>query len=143
MMPVLPYGAVAGGGRSSNPMASPIVFVVDDDVSIRTAVRRLLLPLRHPVRLFSSAEQFLSRTEPGARGCLILDMRLPGITGLQLQQRMADQNWKLPIIFITAHDDAETREAALRCGAIDYLPKPFSCDHLLATVCRTLDGSTT
>ena len=123
-------------------MASPIVFVVDDDVSIRTAVRRLLLPLRHPVRLFSSAEQFLSRTEPDERGCLILDMRLPGITGLQLQQHLADGGWKLPIIFITAHDDAETRAAALRCGAIDYLPKPFSCERLLATVRGALDGST-
>jgi FixJ family two-component response regulator len=124
-------------------MASPIVFVVDDDVSIRTAVRRLLLPLRHPVRLFSSAEQFLSRTEPGARGCLILDMRLPGITGLQLQQHLAEQDWKLPIIFITAHDDAATRDAALRRGAVDYLPKPFSCEHLLATVRSAMDGSTT
>ena len=120
-------------------MASPIVFVVDDEISVRRAVRRLVLSLRHPVRLFSSAEQFLSQTESGTRGCLILDMRLPGITGLQLQQRLADQNWKLPVIFITAHDDAEARATALRGGAIDYLPKPFSCDQLLASVRRAMD----
>jgi len=124
-------------------MASPIVFVVDDEISVRRAVRRLVLSLRHPVRLFSSAEQFLSLTEPGTRGCLILDMRLPGISGLELQQRLAEQNWKLPVIFISAHEDAEARAAALRRGAIDYLPKPFSCDQLLASVRRAMDDGTT
>ena len=133
----------AASGRLGLPMALPVVFVVDDDVSIRTAVRRLLLSLRHPVRLFASAEQFLSHTEPGAPGCLVLDMRLPGITGLELQRRLAEQKWDLPVIFITAHDDAETREAALRCGAIDYLPKPFECDRLLAGVRRALGSVTT
>jgi two-component system response regulator FixJ len=124
-------------------MASPIVFVVDDEVSVRGAVRRLVLPLRHPVQLFSSAEQFLSLTKSGTPGCLILDMRLPGITGLQLQQRLAEQNWKLPVIFVSAHEDAEARAAALRCGAIDYLRKPFSCDQLLACVRLALDGGAT
>jgi len=123
-------------------MASPIVFVVDDEISVRRAVRRLVSSLPHPVRLFSSAEPFLAETEPGTRGCLILDMRLPGITGLELQQRLADQNWELPVIFISAHDDPEARATALRRGAIDYLPKPFSCDQLLASVRRALDGDT-
>src|SRR3954469_20516666 len=107
-------------GNDWHLMASPIVFVVDDEISVRKAVRRLVLSLRHPVRLFSSAEQFLSLTEHGTPGCLILDMRLPGMTGLGRQQRLADKNWKLPVVFISAHEDAEARAAALRRGAIDY-----------------------
>ena len=123
-------------------MASPVVFIVDDDASVRTAVRRLVSSLRHSTRVFSSAEQFLSHNDPGARGCLILDMRLPGMSGLELQQRLAEENWNLPVVFITAHDDASEREAALRGGAIDYLTKPFDCDRLLAVVRRALAGST-
>jgi len=122
------------------PMAGPIIFVVDDDTSVRTALRRLLLPLKHSVRLFSSAEQFLAQADPSARGCLILDMRLPGVDGLHLQRKLAEQNWSLPIIFITAHDEAHLKEAALRGGAIDYLPKPFACDQLLASVGRALES---
>ena len=119
-------------------MAGPVIFVVDDDASVRRAVRRLLLSLRHTVRVFASAEQFLSDAVGDAQGCLILDVRLPGISGLQLQQRLAEQKSTLPVIFITAHDDAESREAALRGGAIDYLAKPFECEKLLASVRRAL-----
>ena len=85
----------------------------------------------------------LAETEPGTRGCLILDMRLPGMTGLQLQQRLSDQHWDLPIIFIAAHDETDVRETALRRGAIDYLPKPFNCDHLLARVREVLEHGET
>jgi FixJ family two-component response regulator len=119
-------------------MASPVIFVVDDDADVRTAVRRLLLALRHPVRLFGSAEQFLSDTDRGSSGCLILDVRLPGMTGPQLQQRLSDLSWELPIVFITAHEDPHSRDAALRNGAIAYLPKPFAGDELLTSVRRAL-----
>ena len=122
-------------------MPGPVIFVVDDDASVRRAVRRLLVSLRYPVRLYASAEQFLSSAGSGTPGCLVLDMRLPGISGLELQQRLAEQAWHLPVIFITAHDDAASRHAAMRGGAIDYLAKPFQCDKLLASVRRALRES--
>lgn len=119
-------------------MAGPVIFVVDDDASVRRAVRRLLLSLQYPVRLFASAEQFLDQTHSGTPGCLILDQRLPGISGLQLQRKLAEQAWRLPVIFITAHEDSRSREAALQGGAIDYLSKPFECDKLLQGVLSAL-----
>jgi FixJ family two-component response regulator len=122
---------------------SPVIFVVDDDASVRSAVRRLLLSLHLPVRLFASAEQFLSDTERtvggeggvrGLRGCLILDLKLPGMSGLQLQEQLVQEEWKLPIVFISAHDDEESRDAALRMGAISYLRKPFDRQQFLESV---------
>jgi len=122
-------------------MMPEVIFVVDDDTSVRTAVRRLLSSLRYPVRLFGSAEEFLAQTDSGACGCLILDVRLPGMTGLQLQQRLCEADWKLPIVFITAHDDDESRDLALRRGAVAYLRKPFNRDGLLGGVRRALTQS--
>jgi FixJ family two-component response regulator len=119
-------------------MAGPVIFVVDDDASVRKAVRRLLLPLQHPVRLFATAEHFLANADRNAQGCLILDMKLPGISGLQLQQRLAKEGWQLPVVFITAHGNEQSLDAALRGGAIDYLTKPFSCDKLLRAVAQGL-----
>jgi FixJ family two-component response regulator len=118
-----------------------MVYVVDDDFSVRTALRRLLLSLGHPVRLFASAEQFLASTDSGARGCLILDLMLPGMSGLELQAQLADDGWKLPVIFITAHDDAASRDAALCANAVAYLSKPFGRDEVLSHV-RHAMGST-
>lgn len=115
-------------------MMSPVIFVVEDDASVRTAIRRLLLTLRYPVRLFASAEEFLSQIDSDARGCLVLDVRLPGMNGLELQQQLCDQEWKLPVVFVTAHDDDELRDLALRRGAIAYLRKPFERDGLLSGV---------
>jgi FixJ family two-component response regulator len=119
-------------------MARPTVFVVDDSSSVRTGIRRLLAPLRHPVRVFASAEQFIASTDTHSRGCLVMDVRLPGMSGLELQQRIAEQGWVLPIVFVTAQEDHATRDAALRRGAADYLPKPFPCDQLLADVRRAM-----
>ena len=119
-------------------MALPVIFVVDDDAAIRRAVRRLLLSLRLPVQMFASAEEFLANINSDARGCLVLDVRLTGMTGLQLQQRLTDAGWDLPIVFITAHDDSESRDAALRRGATAYLRKPFDREQLLSSVHRAL-----
>jgi FixJ family two-component response regulator len=119
-------------------MALPVIFVVDDDAAIRRAVRRLLLSLRLPVQMFASAEEFLANISSDARGCLVLDVRLTGMTGLQLQQRLTEASWELPIVFITAHDDSESRDAALRNGATAYLRKPFDRAQLLASVNRAL-----
>jgi len=120
-------------------MALPVIFVVDDDAAIRRAVRRLLLSLRLPVQMFASAEEFLANITSDARGCMVLDVRLPGMTGLQLQQRLSEGEWQLPIIFITAHDDGgESRDAAMRKGATAYLRKPFDRAQLLSSVNRAL-----
>src|SRR5829696_8080987 len=84
------------------PMEPPAVYVVDDDPSVRAALRRLLRSGGHPVRLFASAEQFLANTDSSARGCLILDVMMPGMSGLQLHERLASHGWELPVIFITS-----------------------------------------
>jgi FixJ family two-component response regulator len=120
-------------------MTVPSIFLVDDDPAVRKAVRRLLLSLRHPVHQFSSAEEFLERLDANARGCLVLDVRLPGMSGLQLQETLRERKSPLVILFITAHDDADSRDMALRRGAVDYLRKPFARDELLARV-RTALG---
>jgi FixJ family two-component response regulator len=119
-------------------MDSPLIFVVDDDASVRTAVRRLLMSVRTPVRLFASAEQFLADTPAGTRGCLILDVRLPGMSGLQLQQQLVEQGWNLPLIFISSYDDDDPRDVALRKGAVAYLRKPFDRDQFMTGVLRAL-----
>lgn len=116
-------------------MALPVIFVIDDDPSVRVAVRRLLLSLSHPVQLFGSAEEFLAQADASACGCVILDVSLPGMNGLQLQQRLSDDAWNLPVIFITAlDDDEETRRTALHRGAVAYLQKPFQRERLLQSV---------
>jgi FixJ family two-component response regulator len=111
-----------------------VIFIVDDDASVRTAIRRLLMSQDLPVRMFASAEQFLAQIDSSARGCLILDVRLPGMTGLQLQNQLVAQAWKLPVIIVSAHDEAEARDSALRMGAIAYVCKPFDRAELLASV---------
>jgi two-component system response regulator FixJ len=116
------------------PVDSPVIFIVDDDASVRKAIRRLLFSLRLPVRTFNSAEQFLSDTENGARGCLVLDMKLPGMTGLQLQKHLATKEWAMPIVVVTAHDDDSLKDASMRLGAIAYLPKPFDRKQFLLSV---------
>ena len=115
-------------------MDPPVIFVVDDDASVRDAIRRLLLSLDISVRSYASAEEFLDETQPGTRGCLILDMRLPGMSGAQLQRHLNKQEWKLPTIIVTAHDDDKSKDAALRLGALWYLLKPFDRRELLSHV---------
>jgi FixJ family two-component response regulator len=115
-------------------MDPPVIFIVDDDSSVRTAIRRLLLSLHLPVRLFASAESFLAKTKHGTRGCLVLDLRLPGMSGLQLQKQLAREEWKLPTIVVTAHDDDAVRDESLRMGTICYLRKPFDRQQFLSSV---------
>ena len=122
-------------------MDSSVIYVVDDDAAVRTAVRRLLMTLKRPVRLFGSAEDFLEQADGSALGCLILDVRLPGMTGLQLQEALVEWKWTLPVIFITAHDDPDARELALRRGAVAYIRKPFDRTELLEGLSRALDRS--
>jgi FixJ family two-component response regulator len=126
-------------GRLS-PAPAPLVCVIDDDPSLLRALRRLLGAGGFRVSTFSSAEEFLeSATPPPA--CLVLDVHLGGLSGLDLQERLVASGRRIPVVFITAHDDAVTRERARRAGAIDYLRKPFNDESLLAGIKRALGSA--
>ena len=116
------------------------VFVVDDDPSVRRGLERLLRSAGYRVEMHSSAEQFLEARRAHAPGCLILDVRMPGQGGLDLQQALADQGSLLPIIFITGHGDVPTVVRAMKGGAVDFLMKPFDDEELLAAVHQALTG---
>jgi FixJ family two-component response regulator len=108
--------------------------VVDDDDSVRESLRALLRSVRFVVEVFASAEEFLSSERVRETSCLILDVRMPGMGGLELQRRLTASNPHVPVIFISAHGEEELRSRALRGGAVDYLLKPFSEEALLNAV---------
>ena len=107
-----------------------LIAVVDDDESLRIALQGLLKEAGLPVRLFASAEDFLKADQHGDTGCLIADIRMPGMSGLDLQAKLKADRRTIPIIFITAHGDEKMRLQAMRAGAVDFLTKPFD-DRLL------------
>jgi len=110
------------------------VFVVDDDPSVRKALGRLLRSVGFQAETFESAQEFLRHPRPEAPACLVLDVRLPGLDGLGLQQSLAEANVALPIVFITGHGDVPTSVRAMKAGAVDFLPKPFEDQQLLTAV---------
>ena len=116
------------------------VFVVDDDPSVRRGLERLLRAALYRVETYASTEQFLERGAIDAPGCLVLDIRMPGQGGLDLQQILADRGSLLPIIFITGHGDVPTVVRAMKRGAVDFLLKPFDEEELLAAVHQALTG---
>lgn len=117
----------------------PRVSIVDDDESVREAIKSLLRSVGLGAEVFASAEDFLNSGDLRETACLILDVRMPGMSGLELQQHLASDNCRIPIIFITAHaSDREARARALQLGAIDFLLKPFSEDALLNDVYAAL-----
>jgi FixJ family two-component response regulator len=110
------------------------ICIVDDDDSIRRALRRLLSAAGYDTRAFESAEDFLESSSCLSEGCLVLDIRLPGMSGLDLQEKLASRGVKLPVIFITAHDNPQWQEKAKKAGAVAYLKKPFSERSLLDAI---------
>jgi FixJ family two-component response regulator len=116
------------------------VLVVDDDASVRKAVRRLLRSAGYLVEVFAGAGDFLAHPPPLDAGCLVLDIRMPGISGLDLQQQLAMTRPELPIVIITGHGDADLRQRALAGGAVAVLYKPFDDEALLASVARAIAG---
>jgi FixJ family two-component response regulator len=114
--------------------ATPIVFVVDDDPSVRHAIKRLLGSVGLQVELFGSAQEFLRSKRPDAPSCLVLDVRLPGISGLDFQRELAEANIHIPIIFITGHGDIPMSVRAMKAGAVEFLTKPFRGQDLLDAV---------
>lgn len=110
------------------------VYVVDDDESIRRALKRLLRSMGYQAVTFKSAEDFMEATSSRGEGCLVLDIRLPGMTGLDLQEKLASLGAKYPVIFMTAHDKPEWQERARKAGALAYLKKPFDEHTLLCAI---------
>ena len=115
------------------PTATPIVFVIDADVSVRESVARLIVSAGLQPETFASGLEFLSRPRPAVPCCLVLDMTLPGISGLELQKQLADRAY-MPIIFITGYADVPMTVQAMKAGAMELLTKPFRDDVLLAAV---------
>jgi FixJ family two-component response regulator len=111
-----------------------LVAIVDDDDLVRSALKGLMKEVGFPALAFVSAEAFLSSNEKQQAACLIVDIRLPGMTGLELQSRLNADHHKIPIIFITAHGDERLRMQALRNGAVEFLTKPFDDKLLLDSV---------
>ena len=118
--------------------SAPTVFVVDDDVSFQTSVTRLLRVSGFLVKAFSSAAEFLAQCPPGARGCVVTDLQMPGMTGIELQAALAESDNPLPILFLTGQGDIPTSVMAMRHGAEDFLTKRAPNRELLAAVQRAL-----
>ena len=117
----------------------PTVFVVDDDSSMRDALRNLFRSVGLNVETFGSAQEFLSSERSKGPGCLVLDIRLPGLSGLDLQRQLADANIQIPIVFITAHGDIQMSVRAMKAGAVEFLTKPFRDQDLLDAVQQAVD----
>jgi FixJ family two-component response regulator len=128
-------------GLEHMPPKSPIVFVVDDDVSIRDSLELLIQSEGWQVETFASAHEFLDRPRTLVPSCLILDVSLPGLNGLELQQRVCAERTDMPIIFITGHGDIPTTVRAMKAGAVEFLTKPFSDEVLLSAVRQALERS--
>lgn len=115
------------------------VFVLDDDASMRKSIRWLVEDAGYEVAEFSNADDFLAKVEPSAAGCLLLDVRMPGMNGLELQHELQERSYRLPVIVITAHADVPMAVRALKLGAMDFIEKPFSEQVLLRGVRRALE----
>jgi two-component system response regulator FixJ len=114
--------------------ADATVFIVDDDAAVRDALQLLLRSVGLASEAYASADEFLGRFDPDRPGCLLLDVRMPGISGLELQQRLKERMSSLPIIFLTAHGDIEMAVKAVKAGALDFIQKPFRDQDLIDKV---------
>jgi len=147
--------AVRGGERTKGPepsrrapeadvaAATARVFVVDDDAALRNALLRLIGSVGFDVQAFPSARAFLAAQRPDLPGCLVLDVRLPGLSGLDLQRELAATDAELPIIFITGHGDIPMSVRAMKAGAIEFLTKPFREQELLDAIRHAIERDQT
>src|SRR5499426_1337398 len=120
------------------PADDSCVFVVDDDRAMRESLRNLLRSAGLNVQTFASAQEFLTRQRPEAPSCLVLDVQLPGLSGLELQQELAKDEVQMPIIFFTGHGDIPMAVRAMKAGASDFLTKPFRDQDLLNAIAQAL-----
>ena len=122
-----------------NPADTPTVFVVDDDAAVRTAIQGLLKSVGLQSETFGIAHEFLRRKRPDGPSCLVLDVSLPGVNGLDFQRELADAGIQIPIIFITGHGDIPMTVRAMKSGAVEFLTKPFQDQDLLDAIHQALD----
>jgi FixJ family two-component response regulator len=127
--------------RGAPPPTTPVVFVVDDDVSVRESLESLIRWAGWKPETFSSAQDFLSRPRNETPSCLVLDVQLPDLNGLDLQERVATDRTDMPIIFITGHGDIPMSVRAMKAGAAEFLTKPFERDVLLNAIRRSIERS--
>jgi FixJ family two-component response regulator len=131
----------AGLASAYQSARAPLVCVVDDDLSLLRALQRLLGAGGFTVETFASAEDFLKSDRRERARCLVLDVHLGGLSGFELHDRLVAGGLRIPVVFITAHDDTATRERARRAGAVDYLRKPFDDDSLIDAINRAIGHS--
>lgn len=135
------YAAGSELTMSSMTHAEPIVFVVDDDVSIRESLEHLFRCEGWHAETFASASEFLAAPRPSVPSCLVLDVSMPGLNGLELQKRVANDRPGMPIVFITAHGNIPMSVKAMKAGAVEFLTKPFTEEVLLAAIRQALERS--
>lgn len=126
---------------STMPRALPVVYVVDDDISVRESLELLIRTAGWQAQLFETAREFLRCSKVSAPSCLVLDVNLPGLNGLDLQRQVAADRAEMPIIFITGYGDIPTTVRAMKAGAVEFLTKPFSDDVLLNAIEQALERS--
>ena len=115
-----------------------IVFVIDDDPSVRESIESLMRSVGMRVEAFASAQEFMTSTRPDAPACLVLDVRMPGLSGLDLQRELLDAGISIPVIFITGHGDIPMSVRAMKAGAIEFLTKPFRDQDLLDAITQAI-----
>jgi FixJ family two-component response regulator len=123
-------------------VAAPVVYIVDDDASVRKSLTRLVAAAGYRVHAFASAREYLAREPATGPSCLVLDVRMPGLTGLDLQKALAGAEHRTAIVFITGHGDIAMSVAAMKAGAVDFLTKPFAAKDLLDAIHRALAKDT-
>lgn len=128
------YGSAAG--------TEPVVYVVDDDGAVRTSLQLLLKSAGHVCRAYPTAARFLADFDPGTPGCLLLDVRMPGMSGLDLQRKLAEDRVPLPVILVTGYGAIDMAVQSMRAGAVDFIEKPFNTENLLGRVQDCLALST-
>ena len=137
---------MTGGSKSRDDLASaaePIVFVIDDDVAMRVTLSSLFRSMGLRVELFGSAQEFSQIKMPDVASCLVLDIRLPGVSGLDFQAKLAEANIRIPVIFMTGHGDIPMSVKAMKAGAVDFLTKPFRDQDILDAVIRAIERDKT
>ena len=119
----------------------PLISIVDDDDAVRNSLDDLIRSIGFRTQGFPSAEAFLNSNQAGGTACLILDVRMPGMNGLDLQRQMVTANWRIPVVFITSHADDDARARALEAGAVAFLYKPFREEELFNAIDAALKHS--
>jgi two-component system, LuxR family, response regulator FixJ len=125
--------------RGNSNHARPTIFIVDDDAAVRDALKLLLRSVGQAVETYGSAQEFLDAYSEDRPGCLVLDIRMPGMSGLELQQKLNEKHSILPIIFITGHGDVPMAVEAMQAGAVDFIQKPFRDQDLIDRINQALE----